>query len=46
MTWNIENFAKAGNRTVAQVAAIVRAMDADVVALQEIESREKMEAWR
>ena len=52
VTWNLENYAKAGNRTVAQVAAVVRAMDVDVVALQEIEDRnyfedlvEALEGW-
>lgn len=36
MTWNIENFAKAGNTTVEHVGEIVAGLDADVVALQEI----------
>lgn len=38
VTWNLENFAKSGTVTVGYVVEAVEAMDADVVALQEIRS--------
>ncbi len=36
-TWNLENFAKAGSKTIAHAVKVIQAMDVDVVALQEIE---------
>jgi endonuclease/exonuclease/phosphatase family metal-dependent hydrolase len=39
LTWNLENFAKAGNTTVEHLVAAVQGLDVDVVALQEIEDR-------
>ena len=38
LTWNIEHFPKSGQVTVDLVARAVLAMDADILALQEIES--------
>lgn len=38
VTWNLENFAKSGVTTVEYVIEAVEAMDADIVALQEISS--------
>jgi endonuclease/exonuclease/phosphatase family metal-dependent hydrolase len=38
MTWNIENFAKSGDVTVNYVAEMIRGLDVDVIALQEIAS--------
>jgi len=35
-TWNLEHFAKSGDTTVAFVVEAVEAMDADIVALQEL----------
>lgn len=37
VTWNLEHFAKAGATTVSYAAQAIVAMDADIVALQEIE---------
>ncbi len=36
VTWNIENFPKAGTRSVSQVRALVERLDVDLVAVQEI----------
>jgi endonuclease/exonuclease/phosphatase family metal-dependent hydrolase len=38
VTWNLENFAKVGVTTVDHVVEIIEGLDADVIALQEIES--------
>ena len=37
MTWNIEFFPKAGQNTMDSVSKIIRALDMDVIAVQEIE---------
>jgi endonuclease/exonuclease/phosphatase family metal-dependent hydrolase len=37
VTWNIENFPKEGQVTIENVKGIVSAMDADILALQEID---------
>lgn len=37
MTWNIEHFPKNGETTINYVAEVIKALDVDVVALQEIE---------
>jgi endonuclease/exonuclease/phosphatase family metal-dependent hydrolase len=36
MTWNLENFPKDDNTTIAYAAQIIKNLDADIVALQEI----------
>jgi endonuclease/exonuclease/phosphatase family metal-dependent hydrolase len=38
LTWNVENFAKAGNKTVNHLIDAIAGLDVDVVALQEIVS--------
>ena len=38
VTWNLEHFAKKGDDTVEHVIQAVEGMDADIIALQEIES--------
>lgn len=38
VTWNIQNYPKVGARTVSRVAAIMLDLDADIYAVQEIES--------
>jgi endonuclease/exonuclease/phosphatase family metal-dependent hydrolase len=38
VTWNIQNFPKAGDTTIVYVGHIMLAMDADIFALQEIQS--------
>jgi endonuclease/exonuclease/phosphatase family metal-dependent hydrolase len=40
MTWNIENFAKAGATTAGHVADAIAGLDVDVVAMQEIVSQD------
>lgn len=37
ITWNIENYPKQGNTTIQKVAEIISAMDADVIAFQEMD---------
>lgn len=37
-TWNIEHFAKDGDKTLAAVIQAIEAMDIDIIALQEIEN--------
>ena len=51
-TWNLEHFAKNGDKTLAVVLQAVEAMDIDIIALQEIESfssfrnlRESLVSW-
>ncbi len=38
VTWNVENFPKNGQTTVTDLAEAVEGLDADIVAMQEIES--------
>ena len=38
MTWNIQNFAKQGAVTAAEVIKVVEGLDVDIIALQEIEN--------
>ena len=38
ITWNIENFPKKDNTTVSKVVDIIRKLNVDIIALQEIES--------
>jgi endonuclease/exonuclease/phosphatase family metal-dependent hydrolase len=38
VTWNIEHFPKAGTTTIALMKEMILTMDADIIALQEIES--------
>ncbi|MCF7919792.1 MAG: endonuclease/exonuclease/phosphatase family protein [Candidatus Cloacimonetes bacterium] len=38
MTWNLENFAKAGSVTVDYLNTIIQNLDVDIICLQEIES--------
>ena len=44
MTWNIERFPKNGFTTIEYVADIVAALDADLVALQEIDDQQSFDA--
>lgn len=44
VTWNLQDFAKAGDATVSYVARAVEAMQPDIVALQEIEDATRFEA--
>ncbi len=37
VTWNIENFPKNGTVTTTNVAAVIEALDADVIAIQEVD---------
>jgi endonuclease/exonuclease/phosphatase family metal-dependent hydrolase len=46
VTWNIEHFAKQGDETVDAVIQAIEAMDADIVALQEIEDYAQFRAVR
>ena len=43
VTWNIEHFPKNGNATVEYITQIIRGLDADIYALQEIESDAHLE---
>ncbi|MEN8005907.1 MAG: endonuclease/exonuclease/phosphatase family protein [Candidatus Krumholzibacteriota bacterium] len=43
-TWNLENFAKAHDETVAKVSQAVAAMDIDIIALQEIKNGVEFQA--
>ena len=52
VTWNLEHFAKKGDDTVDAVIQAIEGMDADIIALQEIESfssfrkvRERLVSW-
>jgi len=52
MTWNLEHFAKNGDKTVTAVAQAIEAMDVDIIALQEIQNftyfrelRQSLEMW-
>jgi hypothetical protein len=52
VSWNIEHFAKKGDLTVDAVIQAIEAMDADIIALQEIENftqfrtmRERLKSW-
>jgi endonuclease/exonuclease/phosphatase family metal-dependent hydrolase len=52
VTWNLERFAKNGDDTVEAVIQAIVAMDADIIALQEIQSfasfravRERLVSW-
>lgn len=42
-TWNIENFPKSGN-TIKELATIVKAMNVDVIAIQEVTSKSNLSA--
>ncbi len=37
ISWNIENFPKNGNNTITKVGDIIEALDADIIAIQEVE---------
>jgi endonuclease/exonuclease/phosphatase family metal-dependent hydrolase len=41
VTWNIQNFPKAGNETVTLVVDFIEQLDADIICLQEIEDNAK-----
>jgi len=43
VTWNIENFPKNGEVTMSYVADILEALDADIIAVQEITDRESFQ---
>ena len=43
VTWNIENFPKNGEITMSYVADILEAIDADIIAVQEISDRESFQ---
>ena len=43
MTWNIERFPKNGQATLTYVVDIIEALDVDVIALQEIDSKSRFE---
>ncbi len=52
-TWNIENFPKAGSQTVNDVAQIIKDLDIDLIAVQEVTSIrsfndlvDKLPGWR
>ncbi len=52
-TWNIENFPKAGSQTVKDVAQIIKDLDIDLIAVQEVTSIrsfndlvDKLPGWR
>src|SRR5690349_15870128 len=38
VTWNIEHFPKSGTSTIALLKEMISTMDADIIAVQEIES--------
>ncbi len=42
-TWNIEHFPKTKN-TIKELAGIIKRMDVDVIAMQEVTSKEKLDA--
>ncbi|MDX1409952.1 MAG: endonuclease/exonuclease/phosphatase family protein, partial [Saprospiraceae bacterium] len=44
MTWNIERFPKDGFTTIEHVADIIEALDADLIALQEIDDQQSFDA--
>ncbi len=39
-TWNLEHFPKQGNTTIKKVATLIKKMDVDVIALQEIKDKQ------
>ena len=43
VTWNIERFPKNGQATLTYVVDIIEALDVDVIALQEIDSKSRFE---
>ncbi|NOY50598.1 MAG: T9SS type A sorting domain-containing protein [Chlorobi bacterium] len=43
VTWNIEHFPKAGQETIDYVAQIIQALDVDIVAIQEVSSKDDLD---